>query len=367
MKKLYSVVLVVLFYLNASAQILNLPPRQSNALSGKQFEATISSPSLSLTTRENMIYTQVSTGNVPDFYRHLKSVASSAVINSQTQTVVYYVIPDMLAIGHDTDYFLCPMSPMLATKIGNLTGCTLPTRKMVDDIWTTATVKLAPQPIPPSSQMSTVPVFATHDSMVWTQRQPLLAAHPLGELVSGDKKDVVISNLIYSTANRVCIYGWIQTNGSPIQPLTNVHADTYMDYSHGIRLVQDTCMLDGTTVTTIQNVLESSTLNPILSDEGTISQPWYPYFATSTNEQLADDLQMLIYPNPSKGKFQVSSFKYQITEIEMYNVCGEKVYQSIIPRINNSIIDLNEMMSGIYFLSLKTEQGIITQKLIINK
>jgi hypothetical protein len=215
--------------------------------------------------------------------------------------------------------------------------------------------------------MSTVPVFATHDSMVWTQRQPLLAAHPLGELVSGDKKDVVISNLIYSTANRVCIYGWIQTNGSPIQPLTNVHADTYMDYSHGIRLVQDTCMLDGTTVTTIQNVLESSTLNPILSDEGTISQPWYPYFATSTNEQLADDLQMLIYPNPSKGKFQVSSFKYQITEIEMYNVCGEKVYQSIIPRINNSIIDLNEMMSGIYFLSLKTEQGIITQKLIINK
>jgi hypothetical protein len=218
--------------------------------------------------------------------------------------------------------------------------------------------------------MSTVPVFATHDSMVWTQRQPLLAAHPLGELVSGDKKDVVISNLIYSTPNRVCIYGWIQTNGAPIQPLTNVHADTYMDYSHGIRLVQDTCMLDGTTVTTIQNVLESSTLNPILSDEGTIAQPWYPYFATSALELSEDDLQILIYPNPNNGKFQIQDNNHQLianSQIEIYNVMGEKVFHSTIQLLNNSIIELKEVNVGMYFLYLKTKQGIATQKFIITK
>jgi len=360
-------ILHIIFYVFYSsflnAQILNLPSRQPNALNGTLFVATISSSSLSLTSRENLIYNEVANGNVPDFYRNLRSVASSAVINSQTQTVVYYVIPDHLAIGHDTDYFLCPMSPMLATKIGNLTGCTLPTRKMVNDIWTAATVKLAPQPIAPSSQMTTVPVFATHDSMVWTQRKPLLATHPLGELVSGDKKDVVISNMIYTTANRVCIYGWIQTNGTAIQPLTNVHADTYMDYSHGIRLVQNDCRLNGTTQTTIQTVLESSTLNPILSDEGTISQPWYPYLNTSVNEMLNDDLQITVFPNPTSGKVNCQFANFKIMGIEIYNLYGSKICSN---EEMNFQIDLSSQPNGIYFLQLKTDQGTEVKKIIVS-
>lgn len=369
-KHFLHIVLYIFCSSGIHAQTLNLPVRQASALNGTQFVATISSPSLSLTSRENMIYNEVANGNVPDFYRNLKSVASSAVINSLTQTVVYYVIPDHLAIGHDTDYFLCPMSPMLATKIGNLTGCTLPTRKMVNDIWTAATVKLAPQPIAPSSQMITVPVFATHDSMVWTQRKPLLATHPLGELVSGDKKDVVISNLIYNTANRVCIYGWIQTNGTAIQPLTNVHSDTYMDYSHGIRLVQNECMLNGTTQTTIQTVLESSTLNPILSDEGTMSQPWYPYLGTSINELLSDEYQIIVFPNPSNGNANVIISQFEnlkMKNIEIYSMYGTKVYSNeAINLFSNFQIDLSSQPNGVYFLHVKMEQGIAVKKIIVN-
>ena len=51
------------------SQTLNLPARQATALSGSQFEATIASSTLSLTNRENMIYTQVSAGNVPKIER----------------------------------------------------------------------------------------------------------------------------------------------------------------------------------------------------------------------------------------------------------------------------------------------------------
>ncbi|HXD93122.1 MAG TPA: hypothetical protein VNX01_07895, partial [Bacteroidia bacterium] len=60
------------------SQTLNLPARQTNALSGSQFEATIASSTLSLTNRENMIYAQVSAGNVPNFYRTLVAVTSMA-------------------------------------------------------------------------------------------------------------------------------------------------------------------------------------------------------------------------------------------------------------------------------------------------
>lgn len=97
-----------------------------------------------------------------------------------------------------------------------------------------------------------------------------------------DKKDVVISNLIYSTPNRVVIYGWHYTSGTAIQPLSNVHSDTYMDYSHGIRLVQNATFYHGSP-TTIKNILQSSTLNPLLSDEGAMANPQYPYSTTVTS------------------------------------------------------------------------------------
>ena len=147
---------------NVFSQILSLPPRSATALTGSQFVATISSGSLPLTNRENLIYTEISNGNVPAFYRNLVPVTSYAVISGSNDSVTYYVLPDYLAVGTDTNYFLCPMSPMLATQIADLTGCTLPTRKMVNDIWTAATVKLAPSPISPGPLMTTVPVFNDH-------------------------------------------------------------------------------------------------------------------------------------------------------------------------------------------------------------
>jgi hypothetical protein len=276
MKRLTHFLSLIYISLTASAQTLNLPPRSSSALTGSQFVATISSSGLSLTARENMIYTEIANGNVPDFYRNLVPVTSTAVISGVTQSVMYYAIPDYLAIGCDTNYFLCPMSPMLATDIADLTLCTLPTRKMVNDIWSAATVKLSPSTISASGTMTTVPVFDQHNTTVRGQRNSVISTYPLGNLVSGDKKDVVVSNSIYTTPNRVVIYGWHYTSGTAIQPLSNVHSDTYMDYSHGIRLVQNAVVYNGNP-TTVKTILQSSTLNPLLSDEGAMANPQYPY------------------------------------------------------------------------------------------
>src|ERR1700757_134904 len=333
------------------SQTLNLPARQTNALSGSQFEATIASSTLSLTNRENMIYTQVSAGNVPNFYRTLVAVTSTATISSVTQSVTYYVAPDYLAIGCDTDYFLMPMSPMLATKIGTLTGTTLPTRKMVGDIWAAATVKLAPQPLSAGSQMSTVPYFAHHDSIVGQQRATF--SNPLGSLTSGDKKDVIISNLIYNTANRVIIFGWYYQNGTYIQPMTNVHADTYMDYSHGIRLVQNSCMLNGSTPTTIQAVLESSTLNPILSDEGVISQPWYPYGITITIPQSfallknnATSLKLIVKNDPS------------VTHYNVYKSTNGTTFSAPVQLPKNNLVLTGLTTNQIYFVKISAYDSL---------
>src|ERR1700741_988281 len=101
MKKYFIAVFALFILLTANAQTLNLPARSVSALSGSQFVATISSGSMSLTTRENLIYAEISAGNVPDFYRNMTAVTSSATISSVVQTATYYVIPDYLAVGHD--------------------------------------------------------------------------------------------------------------------------------------------------------------------------------------------------------------------------------------------------------------------------
>ena len=259
----------------AISQQLFLPDRPANALNGTQIISLLTS--LSQQAREDTILNQIKAGNVPDFMRNLIEVIDTEIVSGQPMIIKYFVTPDYMALGCDSDYFLCPMTPLLAQKVADYTSCILPTRKMVNQIWRTASVKLSPQTIPPSSEMVTVPVFADHDSMVWNSRSAQISAHPLGELVGGDKKDVIISNQIYGhpAPGRVVIYGWHYLSGTPIQPLYYGHEETYVDYSHGIRLVLSDMMLNEILVSA-QEILSSSSLNVLLSDEGAIAIPRYP-------------------------------------------------------------------------------------------
>jgi len=257
------------------SQTLNLVPRRTGAPKGSKFVKMISI--LPLADREYEIYSQILAGNVPDFLRTLVPVTADTIVGGTIRRVTFYVTADYLAIGTNDDYFLTPMTPILAQRIANALNCSLPTRKMVDTIYRAATVKLAPSPIPPSAHMTTVPVFAQHNAMVRAQRDSQIAAHPLGALVGGDKKDVIISNVIYPSKSpkRVVIYGWHKLDGVRIQPLYDGHEETYADYSHGIRLVQNAVRID-TSSSTVASVLADPALCRLLSDEGAVPNPRYP-------------------------------------------------------------------------------------------
>ncbi|MDO8992984.1 hypothetical protein [Daejeonella sp.] len=259
------------------SQHLKLKKRVSNALNGSDFSRSIRDSSLSLEDRESIIFNEIRSGNIPRFYRKLSVIRDTAMIIGQLQTIRYYVLPDFLAIGSDSDYFYCPMRPQLAQKVADFLDCSLPTRKISDRIYHTAKVKMMPQPIPPSKAMITVPVFERHTRMVQQQREQSIKQFPLGSLVAGNKKDVVISNMIFNSKNqlRVAIYGWHKPDGKAIQPLHNGHTTDHVDYSHGIRLVQNKLWINGKK-STLRAILGSETLHPLLSDEGMISKAYYP-------------------------------------------------------------------------------------------
>ncbi len=260
-----------------AAQVLPLPDRPADALSGRQIMQALWS--LSRSSREDRVFTEVMRGNVPSFMRQLVPVTSSASVGGVVKSVTYYVTPEYLSLGSDDDYFLMPMSAPLAQRIADALQCTLPTRKMVNAIYAASGLKLEPKTISPTAAMITVPVFATHDSLVHAQRDPVRTTYPLGTLVGGTHKDVVISNLIRTSLKTyvpkpVVIYGWHKLDGTFWQPLYNGHEETYADYSHGIRLVQEAVSVGGS-ATTVSSILKDATLYVLLSDEGVIPNPRY--------------------------------------------------------------------------------------------
>lgn len=256
-----------------SGQTLELPQRATNAPTGRELIQHVTP--LDLEAREQVILNQVAAGNVPDFLRKLCPVTVTHVSAGKTNSATFHVTPDYLALGSDANYFLTPLTPATAQRIADLTGCSLPTRKMVNAIYAAAEVKLAPAPIPPGPLMTTVPEFARHDRIVKTQRATFLKSAPLGALVAGDKKDVVITAKLAESPGKVAIYGWHQTNGTPIQPLYLGHTAAWADYSHGIRLVSDTVTVNGQT-RKLGEILTDPYLAGLFSDEGPITNPGYP-------------------------------------------------------------------------------------------
>ena len=265
-------VVPVIYAGSTFAQILALPPRPTNAPDGDAFVEKISA--LDPVARDQEIADAYLSGNTPDFLRKFCQVNVTNVSDGVTNVATFFVTPDYLAIGSDTNYFLAPISPNTAQRIADKLDCTLPTRKMVDAIYAAALVKLAPSPIPPSAAMATVPVFAQHNKTVWAQRMALTNLYPLGALVAGHKKDVVISRRLAVATNNIAIYGWHQTNGVPIQPLFLGHAWWWVDYSQCIRLVFNTMLVDGKEKS-VAEVLADPKWCSLLSDEGIIADARY--------------------------------------------------------------------------------------------
>lgn len=257
---------------------LTIPPRPAGAMTGSQFMQSVSS--LSFADRENAILSQLMNGNIPDFMRRLKRLTSQFQdANGTPHTVVYEVMPDYLCIGSDSDYCRIPMGPKTAQKVADFYGAVMTTPKLTDDIYSKSEIKLAPVTYTPvGNQNELVPKFIEHNTAIETQRRT--AGGQLGQLIGGTKKDVVLSNLISSQAGRVCIYGWHQLNGTPIQPLTNIHIDTYTDYSHGIRFVNNSIVID-TAVRLITATLKDAVMYKLLSNESA-PMTQASYFADTT-------------------------------------------------------------------------------------
>ncbi|MBP9152208.1 MAG: T9SS type A sorting domain-containing protein, partial [Flavobacteriales bacterium] len=80
------------------------------------------------------------------------------------------------------------------------------------------------------------------------------------------------------------------------------------------------------------------------------------------DEQQSEN-PFVVYPNPSKGNVALRFENAQIRTIQIYNSTGQLVQQT---NFNGSSCEIELENSGVYFLTVISEKGTFTQKLIVN-
>jgi hypothetical protein len=254
-----SLLIIILFASCRSNQYIVIPDRPDGALTGTAFYKKVIP--LTREDRETITVEEVLSGNIPPFLKYFVRIQIEVVDSlGQAHKAIYYAAPDYLSVGSNADFARIPLTPMAAQKIADGLNCFLPTRKMVNDIYQQAALKL--EPIPLYQYRDSALIFWHHHLMIEGQRQKR------GGLIAGIKKDVVISGKVARDPkpHRVAIYGWHKPDGQPIQPLYTGHVDWYVDYSHGIRLVYRKIKVDGRWMD-YEEVLKSPLLKGLLCDE----------------------------------------------------------------------------------------------------
>jgi len=260
---------ILLMLISCSTVKIKTPPR-SSSLTGTAYYKTAFS--YKWQQRDSITVNEIFQGNLPSFLKRFAPVHVS-IIDSSTGKVTkatYYVSPDYLSIGTNDDWARVHITPNAAQRIADTLNCFLPTRKMVDNIYKAAKVKL--EPVPMYAFRDSTPTMFHHHLIVEGQRKARKG------LIAGIQKDVVISEKVSrdKRPDRVAIYGWHKPDGKPIQPLYTGHINWWVDYSQGIRLIYRKIKVNGKWMD-YTDVLKHPVYKKLLCDEEFCDFYKYPY------------------------------------------------------------------------------------------
>lgn len=177
--------------------------------------------------------------------------------------VTIYAAPDYLSGGDDADYVRTAVTPMTAERVAGAYGAILPTRKMVNAIYAAAASKLPSITYDPASKIESTARMIEHSRAI---DKGVKSPPSATNILAGHKKDVVVGPEL--DGSRVAIYGWQpDPKVFPHQPYSTVHDKNYVDYSHGVRLVSRSALLDDQPID-LMDVFRDPKLVTEVSDQG---------------------------------------------------------------------------------------------------
>ncbi|MDR2972593.1 MAG: S8 family peptidase [Bacteroidales bacterium] len=84
--------------------------------------------------------------------------------------------------------------------------------------------------------------------------------------------------------------------------------------------------------------------------------------ANSVPEKVVSEIA--VYPNPTTGELQVTSYVLQVTSVEVFDIYGRAVSTHYSLLTTHYSIDISHLPAGIYFVKVVTKQGEIVKKVV---
>ena len=106
---------------------------------------------------------------------------------------------------------------------------------------------------------------------------------------------------------------------------------------------------------TFSKEITTETYSP--NDESSFSNMTFNWTPSTSAIKDINNKDMLIYPNPSKGVFSINNAV--ILDVEVRNIEGK-----LIAKSTERSIDITSQADGLYFVHIRTPDGIITQELL---
>ncbi|MEM7087740.1 MAG: T9SS type A sorting domain-containing protein, partial [Bacteroidota bacterium] len=81
-----------------------------------------------------------------------------------------------------------------------------------------------------------------------------------------------------------------------------------------------------------------------------------------SNDNVLDSIS--IFPNPTDGQLNIVSPLDPITSIAIFDVRGRKIDNALVKAQGNYTIDISELEAAVYFITVTTETGAITKRIV---
>jgi hypothetical protein len=87
------------------------------------------------------------------------------------------------------------------------------------------------------------------------------------------------------------------------------------------------------------------------------------YGLVGEDEIAAGELQ--IYPNPASGFIRITTPKnFDRAEVNIFNSLGQMVFENSM-QSGNIVVDVSDFDRGMYFVLIKSEEGVLKKKLMV--
>ncbi|WP_170064435.1 T9SS type A sorting domain-containing protein [Polaribacter glomeratus] len=104
------------------------------------------------------------------------------------------------------------------------------------------------------------------------------------------------------------------------------------------------------------------------SNNALVNATFEAYFLNNevlTVNDVTLEKNISIFPNPAKNNINIILDKGEVNQIILYDLSGKKIVEKHI-RQQKMILDIKKVKTGIYFLSIVSDQGNFMKKIIIN-